>query len=109
MVSSVLWKERMNVRPCAGTFELILDMLTLNQPTLTQHISIPKDMGQLSCEAFTAGVVEGVLDGLDMVCLSPIRKLITTARTSDSAYGSDGSVPTKNRHPHQARQGRDGS
>ncbi|KAK4686951.1 trafficking protein particle complex subunit 5, partial [Tremellales sp. Uapishka_1] len=41
-------------------------MLTLNQPPLTQHISIPKDMGQLSCEAFTAGIVEGVLDGLDV-------------------------------------------
>lgn len=46
-----------------------VDMLTLNQSPLTQHISIPKDMGQLSCEAFTAGVVEGVLDGLDMVSL----------------------------------------
>ena len=46
---------------------MALDMLTLNQPPLTQHISIPKDMSQLSCEAFTAGIVEGVLDGLDVV------------------------------------------
>ncbi len=45
-------------------------MLTLNQPPLTQHISIPKDMAQLSCEAFTAGIVEGVLDGLDVVSFS---------------------------------------
>lgn len=43
------------------------DMITMNQPPLTQHISIPKDMSQLSCEAFTAGIVEGVLDGLDVV------------------------------------------
>lgn len=42
-------------------------MITMNQPPLTQHISIPKDMSQLSCEAFTAGIVEGVLDGLDVV------------------------------------------
>ncbi|ORX39782.1 ER to Golgi transport-related protein [Kockovaella imperatae] len=41
-------------------------MLSMNQPPLTQHISIPKDMSQLSCEAFTAGIVEGVLDGLDV-------------------------------------------
>ncbi|WWD15816.1 hypothetical protein CI109_100240 [Kwoniella shandongensis] len=41
-------------------------MITLNQPPLTQHISVPKDMSQLSCEAFTAGIVEGVLDGLDV-------------------------------------------
>ncbi|KAH8090695.1 NO signaling/Golgi transport ligand-binding domain-containing protein [Filobasidium floriforme] len=41
-------------------------MLTLNNPPLTQHISIPKDLSQLSCEAFSAGIVEGVLEGLDM-------------------------------------------
>lgn len=43
------------------------DMITLNQPPLTQFISVPKDMSQLSCEAFTAGIVEGVLDGLQVV------------------------------------------
>lgn len=42
-------------------------MISLNIPPLTQHISIPKDMSSLSCEAFTAGLVEGVLDGLDFV------------------------------------------
>ena len=42
-------------------------MLTLNQPPLTQHISIPKDMSQLSVEAYTAGLVEGVMDGLGLV------------------------------------------
>ena len=42
-------------------------MLTLNQPPLTQHISIPKDMAQLSVEAYTAGLVEGVMDGLGLV------------------------------------------
>lgn len=39
-------------------------MITMNQPPLTQHISVPKDLAQLSCEAFTAGIVESVLDGL---------------------------------------------
>jgi hypothetical protein len=47
-------------------------MLTLNQPPLTQHISIPKDMAQLSVEAYTAGIVEGVMDGLGLVRLSSI-------------------------------------
>lgn len=42
-------------------------MITLNQPPLTQFISVPKDMSQLSCEAYTAGIVEGVLDGLEVV------------------------------------------
>ena len=86
-------------------------MLTLNQPTLTQHISIPKDMGQLSCEAFTAGVVEGVLDGLDMVCclliVSPL--LTASACQSDSAHRRDRAISTTNRHSHQTRQDRNGS
>ena len=42
-------------------------MISLNVPPLTQHITVPKDMSSLSCEAFTAGLVEGVLDGLDFV------------------------------------------
>lgn len=45
-------------------------MLTSNQPPLTQHISTPRDLSQLSVEAYTAGLVEGVLDGLEIV--SPI-------------------------------------
>lgn len=43
------------------------DMISMNLPPLTQHISIPKDMSSLSCEAFTAGLVEGVMEGLDFV------------------------------------------
>ena len=42
-------------------------MLTSNQPPLTQHISTPRDLSQLSCEAYTAGLIEGVLDGLEIV------------------------------------------
>jgi trafficking protein particle complex subunit 5 len=42
-------------------------MISMNLPPLTQHISIPKDMSSLSCEAFTAGLVEGVMEGLDFV------------------------------------------
>lgn len=44
-------------------------MLTSNQPLLTQHISTPRDLSQLSVEAYTAGLVEGVLDGLEIVSL----------------------------------------
>jgi hypothetical protein len=58
------------------------DMLTLNQPPLTQHISIPKDLSQLSCEAFTAGIVEGVLDGLDVVRVA--RRRVPSERRPDS-------------------------
>jgi hypothetical protein len=58
------------------------DMLTLNSPPLTQHISIPRDLSQLSCEAFTAGIVEGVLDGLDVVsALTPMRHILACGRS----------------------------
>ncbi|CAL1697907.1 unnamed protein product [Somion occarium] len=39
-------------------------MIIDNDPPLTRHVSVPKDMSQLSCSSFTAGIVEAVLDGL---------------------------------------------
>ncbi|KAF9513072.1 hypothetical protein BS47DRAFT_1344792 [Hydnum rufescens UP504] len=39
-------------------------MIIDNDPPITRHISIPRDMAQLSCSALTAGIVEAVLDGL---------------------------------------------
>ena len=30
---------------------------------VTKFISVPKDMGQLNCAAFVAGIVKGALDG----------------------------------------------
>ncbi|KIY63071.1 TRAPP complex subunit trs31 [Cylindrobasidium torrendii FP15055 ss-10] len=39
-------------------------MIIDNDPSIERHISVPKDMKQLSCSSFTAGIVEAVLDGL---------------------------------------------
>jgi len=55
--------------PLWASHDLLIDMLSLNNPPLTQHISVPRDLSQLSCEAYSAGIVEGVLEGLDMVSL----------------------------------------
>ena len=30
---------------------------------VTKYISVPKDMGQLNCAAFVAGIVKGALEG----------------------------------------------
>lgn len=99
-------------------------MIALNNPILTQHISIPKDMSSLSCEAFTAGVVEGVLDGLDFVRArffrrSPARLRLTAAPIplspslaagkGDGARGADRAAPAPERRPHQAQPARDGA
>ncbi|KAG1749617.1 NO signaling/Golgi transport ligand-binding domain-containing protein [Suillus paluster] len=41
-------------------------MIIDNDPPIERHISVPKDMNQLSCSSFTAGIVEAVLDGLGL-------------------------------------------
>lgn len=43
-------------------------MIIDNDPPIERHISVPRDMSQLSCSSFTAGIVEAVLDGLCFVC-----------------------------------------
>ena len=45
-----------------------VDMIVDNDPPITRNISVPRDMSQLSCSSFTAGIVEAVLDGLGFVC-----------------------------------------
>ena len=42
-------------------------MIVDNDPPITRNISVPRDMSQLSCSSFTAGIVEAVLDGLGFV------------------------------------------
>ncbi|PSS37185.1 hypothetical protein PHLCEN_2v956 [Hermanssonia centrifuga] len=39
-------------------------MIIDNDPPITRNISVPRDMSQLSCSSFSAGIVEAVLDGL---------------------------------------------
>ncbi|ORY71942.1 putative SPP30 protein [Pseudomassariella vexata] len=38
-------------------------MIIDNEPLVNAYISVPKDMSQLSCAAYVAGIVEGVCDG----------------------------------------------
>ena len=38
-------------------------MIYDNEPLVNQYISVPKEMSQLNCAAFVAGIVEGVCDG----------------------------------------------
>ena len=41
-------------------------MITDNEPLVNGYISVPREMSQLNCAAFVAGVVEGVCGGLGM-------------------------------------------
>lgn len=38
-------------------------MITDNDPLVNTYISLPKEMNQLNCAAFVAGIIEGVCDG----------------------------------------------
>jgi hypothetical protein len=42
-------------------------MINDNEPLITQYISVPKEIKSLNCGAFTAGIVEAVLDSAGFV------------------------------------------
>ncbi|KAI7867021.1 NO signaling/Golgi transport ligand-binding domain-containing protein [Spinellus fusiger] len=44
-------------------------MISDNDPILTRYISVPKELSQLNCNAYIAGIIEAVLDG----CQFPAR------------------------------------
>ena len=48
--------------------DILTDMIIDNDPIVTRSISVPRELSQLSCSSFTAGIVEAVLDGLGFVC-----------------------------------------
>ena len=56
--------------PTTGSVLTAPDMIIDNDPPIERHISVPRDMSQLSCSSFTAGIVEAVLDGLSFVTIT---------------------------------------
>lgn len=38
-------------------------MITDNDPLVNNYISVPREMSQLNCAAYVAGIIEGVCDG----------------------------------------------
>ncbi|KAI9719887.1 MAG: TRAPP subunit trs31 [Chrysothrix sp. TS-e1954] len=65
-ISTTLWKHLFG-RP-ADALERSQDnkdeyMITDNEPVVNTYISVPKEMSQLNCAAYAAGIVEGVCDG----------------------------------------------
>lgn len=65
-ISTSLWKHLFG-RP-ADALERSQDnrdeyMITDNDPVVNTYISVPKEMSQLNCAAYVAGIIEGVCDG----------------------------------------------
>ncbi|KDQ19907.1 hypothetical protein BOTBODRAFT_75366, partial [Botryobasidium botryosum FD-172 SS1] len=57
-------------------------MIVDNDPPITRHISIPREMSQLNCSALTAGIVEAVLDGLGFPARVTAHSMPTDANPS---------------------------
>ena len=65
-ISTTVWKALFN-RP-ADALERSQEskdeyMITDNDPLVNAHISVPREMNQLNCAAYVAGIIEGVCDG----------------------------------------------
>src|ERR1700722_18556531 len=77
--------------------DLGIDMIIDNDPVIERYISVPRDMSQLSCSSFTAGIVEAVLDGLGFVRLRVYFMLILVDLIQLPACSSNGSQHTRTR------------
>ncbi|KAI8145919.1 NO signaling/Golgi transport ligand-binding domain-containing protein [Fennellomyces sp. T-0311] len=65
-IHSVVWKALFGKQ--ADSLEKSTEnedeyMISDNEPVLSRYISVPKELSQLNCNAFVAGIVEAVLDG----------------------------------------------
>lgn len=65
-ITTTLWKHLFG--RAADSLEKSNDqvdeyMISDNEPLVNQYISVPREMNQLNCAAFVAGIVEGVCDG----------------------------------------------
>ncbi|KAJ9656569.1 Trafficking protein particle complex subunit 31 [Coniosporium apollinis] len=64
-ITTTLWRHLFG-RPAdaleRSATEKELYMVTDNEPLVNTYISVPKEMSQLNCAAYVAGIVEGVCD-----------------------------------------------
>lgn len=54
------------IQKCTNNLSLLV-MISDNEPVLTKYISVPRELSQLNCNAFLAGVVEAILDSAQFV------------------------------------------
>jgi trafficking protein particle complex subunit 5 len=60
-------------------------MIIDNEPLVNRYVSVPRQMDQLNCAAFVAGIVEGVCDG----CGFPARVTAHTVRQPGEEEGRE--------------------
>ncbi len=66
LITTTLWKALFG-RPADALERSAADpreyMISDNEPLVNAYVSVPREMSQLNCAAFVAGVIEGVCDG----------------------------------------------
>ncbi|KAG8530395.1 uncharacterized protein KY384_004897 [Bacidia gigantensis] len=66
-IANPLWRHLFN-RPADAVESSATNsreyMISDNEPLVNQYISVPKEMSQLNCAAFVAGIIEGVVCGV---------------------------------------------
>lgn len=70
-------------------------MITDNDPVVNAYISVPKEMNQLNCAAYVAGIVEGVCDGCGFyarVSAHSVGEDEAAARAKEGGTAKDSSV-----------------
>ncbi|KAJ1978635.1 protein particle complex subunit [Dimargaris verticillata] len=70
-VHNVIWKALFGKQ--ADALEKSTDnedeyMICDNEPVASQFISVPKELAQFNCNAYVAGIVEGILHGCQCAC-----------------------------------------
>jgi len=83
-------------------------MIIDNDPPIERNISVPRDLGGLSCSSFTAGIVEAILDGLGFVrhrFVPPVNHpQLLAARAGHSARDAHSPASLQNDNPNQIRK-----
>ena len=57
-------------------------MISDTEVFVNKFISVPKDMGQLNCAAFVAGIVKGILEGAGFPARSVARSVCVLLQRS---------------------------
>ena len=67
-------------------------MIIDNEPLVNAYISVPKDMSQLNCAAFAAGIIEGVCDGAGFPARVTAHTVGDTAQNNGGTGAADGEM-----------------
>ncbi|KAI9713484.1 MAG: TRAPP subunit trs31 [Bogoriella megaspora] len=70
-------------------------MISDNEPFVNQYISVPREMSQLNCAAYVAGIIEGVCDGAGFATWGVTAHWVGEGDGGEGGAGGGGMWPGK--------------